>query len=205
MLPTLTIPSVAPPPQRGSDPANSPATEGDGGDAFADALQRARGEPKAAANESPSKSSKSAGAHARPTRQAQPKSPACEGAQQTMMSRVTWSRPRAKPVSRALAPTRHAPPKPAKRQQQLLMPPPIAIDVMVAPRAAIEIVRGEQPCGDAADHDLAIDDPAPLGRARVGGATWCGPRRPGALRNRTNRHRRDAATIPPHAALEREG
>ena len=82
MLPTLTIPSAAPPPQRGSEAANSPAAEGEGGDAFADALQRAQGEPKAtASNESRSKTSKSADAHARPTHQAQAKSPAHEAAQ----------------------------------------------------------------------------------------------------------------------------
>ena len=83
MFPTLTIPSVAAPPQRGSEPANGPAAEGEGGDAFADALQRAQGEPKpTAVSESRSKPSKSADAHARPTRQAQAKSAARETAQQ---------------------------------------------------------------------------------------------------------------------------
>ena len=47
MLPTLTIPGVAPPP-RASEPLSNPATQGEGSDAFAHALQRAQGEPRPA-------------------------------------------------------------------------------------------------------------------------------------------------------------
>src|SRR5262245_51814534 len=67
MLPTLSIPSPVAP-QRGSEPPSS--ADNSGGEAFAQALQRARGEPKPAhGNAAPAQQRKSVddGAHARPT------------------------------------------------------------------------------------------------------------------------------------------
>jgi flagellar hook-length control protein FliK len=156
------------------------------------------------------KTSKSADAHARPTRQAQSKSHACEGTQQPTAD-VECDEVTAQGKAREPSTDADASCTTETREETTataLMPPPIAIDVMVAPRAAIEIVRGERPCGiDAADHDLAIDDRAPLGRARIGGAhdLRAGPSTPGRIAQQNEFVMgRDTATIPPHAALERE-
>lgn len=215
MLPTLTIPSAAPPPQRGSEAANSPAAEGEGGDAFADALQRAQGEPKAtASNESRSKTQKSADAHARPTHQAQGKSPAHEAAQPSTNDAEcedVASRAEAG-VSNAGDAATGAPEIREEAATTALVSPPIVIDVTMAPQAAIEIDRSARARGlDAEDHDLAVDDRAPLGRenARVGTAhdRRAGPSTPGrvAPQNESVTGRDTAASaIPPHAALERE-
>ncbi|HSW24847.1 MAG TPA: flagellar hook-length control protein FliK [Burkholderiaceae bacterium] len=77
MLPTLTMPGVAPPP-RTSEPGD-PVADGEGGAAFADALQRAQREPKPAhGNEPRAQALKPADAHSGATRQAQAKGQASE-------------------------------------------------------------------------------------------------------------------------------
>ena len=215
MLPTLTIPSVAPPPQRGSESANSSGADGDGGDAFADALQRAQGEPKpTTSNESRSKTPKSDDAHARPTRQAQAKNPVRETAQQPtddvecrdVTSSAEAGESSAGAAASCAAETRD------ETTTSSLVPPPIVIDLTMAPQAAVEISRNERPRGvDAEDSDLAIDDRAPLERASAhhGSAhdLRAGAPTPGrmALRNESvMEHETTVSAIPPHAVLERE-
>ena len=82
MLPTMTLPSVAPPPPRGNEPANGQAADSEGGDAFAQALQRAQREPTGAhRGEGRAQATKSGDASARSTRHAQAKHRAPEHAQ----------------------------------------------------------------------------------------------------------------------------
>jgi len=214
MLPTLTIPSVAPPPQRGSEPASGPAAEGEGNDAFADALQRAQGEPKpAAANESRSKMSKSTDSQARPTRQVQAKSPAREAVQQPADDAESGDAAGCAEVSEssAGAAASRAPETREETTTTSLAPPPIAIDATMAPQGVIETHnRGERPrAADSEDPDLASDDRAPLSRAsaRSGGAhdLRAGPSTSGrATPQNESVTGRDTAAIamPLHAAPE---
>jgi flagellar hook-length control protein FliK len=214
MLPTLTIPNVAAPPQRGSEPANSPAAEGEGNDAFADALQRAQGEPKpAAASESRSKTSKSTDSHARSTRQAQAKGPAREAAQQPAgdaESADAAGCAEASESSVGATASRTPETREETTATSLAPPPAFAIDATLAPRAAIEAHRSGRPrAADSEDPDLAIDDRAPFSRAnaRSGGAHDLrgGPSTSGrpTPQNESATGRDTAAiAMPLHAALE---
>ncbi|HEY6354204.1 MAG TPA: flagellar hook-length control protein FliK, partial [Burkholderiaceae bacterium] len=167
MLPTLSIPSVAPPPQRGSEPASGPAAESEGGDAFADALQRAQREPKTTrTNEPRSQASKAADAQARAARHAQAKSPASEAAQQPA-DETARGDAAACAITTESAAGDGAPSAPMTAEEPpASLAPPIAIDATVMPRAAIETIHGERPrAADAEETALSIDDRAALNRA----------------------------------------
>jgi hypothetical protein len=174
MLPTLTIPSVAPPPQRGSEPAASPAAEGEGGDAFADALQRAQGEPKTAhSNEPRSQASKAADAHARPARHAHAQSSASEATEQPAGEAARSDAAACATTSESVAGDA-APSAPKTAEETLAsLAPPIAIDATVMPRAAIETLHSERPrAAGAEEAALAIDERTAPGRlgSRIDGA-----------------------------------
>lgn len=214
MLPTLTIPSVAPPPPRGSEPTNSPTAEGEGGDAFADALQRAQGGPKLAQGKEPSaQTAKSTDPHARSPHHAQAKSVSREDAQQPDSEPACSDMPASTPGNEWIAGDAAAHPA-AAADEATTQPtsPVIGIDPLTAPPAAAETSRSEQPCAidtDTEEPALAIDKLAAPARPnpRVGGAQdqRAGPSIPGhgTLPNEPASGRDAAVALPLHAAVER--
>lgn len=172
MLPTLTIPNVAPP-ARASEPAG-PAADGEGNDAFAQVLQRAQGGPKPARTGEPRPpTSKTGDAHARSAHRAESHSAkpdnqpagddtACIDA---VASNATRDPTAGDAASRPAAITADATSQPAA--------PGVVIDATSAPQPVIDANRSERPRGvDDEGPALAIDDRAALNRAgaRSGGA-----------------------------------
>jgi len=209
MLPTLTMPSVVPPPRAG-EPVSNPAADGEGGAAFANALQRAQGEPKPAhRNEPRAPAPKPADANARATSRAEAPSQAPETAEQpagdaacgdAVVPGATGDAAAGDttPRSDTILDGAFTPPLPAV----------MAIEVPVAPQAVSEANRSEWPhAADAEDPALAVDDRAALPRPspRIGGAHDLrgGPSMPGrATLPNDPAGARDGATLPVHAAIE---
>ncbi|HEY6511679.1 MAG TPA: flagellar hook-length control protein FliK [Burkholderiaceae bacterium] len=164
MSPTLTIPSLAPP-SRASEAAGNAAADGDGGAAFADALQRAQGEHKPARHQEPRAATpKPADAPARTARPAatpgQPPEAAALPAGDAACGDATGSATDSEPVAADAKPQSGAMPDGATTVPQ---PPMIVIEPPIATRPAIETHFGER--ARAADTDDAvptIDDRAVL-------------------------------------------
>jgi len=210
MLPTLTIPSVAPP-SRAGEPVGNPAAESEGGAAFADALQRAQGEPKPAhGSEARAQAPKPADAHARATHHAQAPGQAPETTQQPAGDAAcdddAVSIATGESAAGDATPHSNRIPEDASPQP---LPPVLAIETPVTSQGAIEANRSERPrAADAADPELIVDDRAAPGRpsSRIGGThdLRAAPSMPGraTLPSEAASARDGAAAGPLHAAIE---
>lgn len=204
MLPTLTIPSVPRPPCSGGPAA---AADGEGGDAFASALQRAQGEPRAAhANEPRRQAAKPVDAHprARPT---QAKGAAHESTEK-QTARGTAASDAAALATTPDATAADAAPCAAETSEGTTPLPTqaaFAIDAAMTPQAAVEANRSAPPgAADSDEPTLAIDsrDRRPASRIATNDVRAARPSQ-GQIASPAEPAREAAAALPLRATPER--